>query len=65
MMWIVSQNMFNQFKNVVLFLNILVRVVLSRGNKFILLLRHGVYPYKYMKDWEKFNETSLSGKEDF
>ena len=28
-------------------------------NKFILLLRKGVYPYKYMDDWEKFNETSI------
>ena len=34
-------------------------------NKFILLLQKGVYPYEYMDDWEKFNETSLSEKEDF
>ena len=26
-------------------------------NKFILLLQKGVYPYEYMDDWEKFNET--------
>ena len=26
-------------------------------NKFILLLRKGVYTYEYMDDWEKFNET--------
>ena len=25
--------------------------------KFILLLRKGVYPYEYVDDWEKFNET--------
>ena len=25
----------------------------------------GVYPYEYMKDWQKFNETSLPEKEDF
>ena len=26
-------------------------------NKFILLIRKGVYPYKYMDNWERFNET--------
>ena len=35
------------------------------NNKFILLLRKGVYPYEYMDDWEKFNKTSLPEKEDF
>ena len=34
------------------------------NNKFILLLRKGIYPYEYMEDWEKFNETSLPEKED-
>ena len=29
------------------------------------MLRKGVYPYKYMDSWEKFNETSLPIKEDF
>ena len=29
------------------------------NNKFILLLRKGVYPYEYMVDSEKFNETTL------
>ena len=24
-----------------------------------------VYPYEYMDDWEKFNQTSLPEKEDF
>ena len=24
-----------------------------------------VYPYEYIDDWEKFNETSLLEKEDF
>ena len=33
-------------------------------NKFISLLRKGVYPYEYMDDWEKFNETTLSEKEN-
>ena len=25
------------------------------NNKFILLLRKGVYPYEYMDDWKKFS----------
>ena len=29
------------------------------NNKFILLLWKGVYPYEYMDDWKKFNETLL------
>ena len=28
-------------------------------NKFVLLLRKGVYAYEYICDWEKFNETTL------
>ena len=32
-------------------------------NKFILLLRKGVYPYEYMDSWERFNDISLPGKE--
>ena len=34
-------------------------------NKFILLLRKGVYPYEYMDNWEKFDGTSLPDKEPF
>ena len=34
-------------------------------NKFILLLRKEVYPYEYMENWEKFNETSLPDKKAF
>ena len=34
-------------------------------NRFILLLRKVVYPYEYMDEWEKFNETSLPEKEEF
>ena len=34
-------------------------------NKFILLLRKGAYPYEYMDNWERFNETSLPSKESF
>ena len=34
-------------------------------NKFILLLRKGVYPYEYIDNWKRFNETSLPNKESF
>ena len=34
-------------------------------NKFVLLLREGVYPYEYTDSWQKFNETSLPDKESF
>ena len=34
-------------------------------NKFILLLRKDVYPYEYMDNWERFDETSLPNKESF
>ena len=34
-------------------------------NKFVMLLRKGVYPYEYMDGWDKFNETSLPNKELF
>ena len=32
-------------------------------NNFILLLRKGAYPYEYMDDWKKSNETTLPKKE--
>ena len=32
-------------------------------NKFVLLLRKGVYPYEYMDNWERFNGESLPDKE--
>ena len=28
-------------------------------NKFILLLRRGIYPYKYIDSWKRFDETVL------
>ena len=34
-------------------------------NKFLLLLRKGVYPYEYMDDWDKFNEINLPSIDNF
>ena len=34
-------------------------------NKFILLLRKGVYPYEYIDSWERFDETALPDKKGF
>ena len=34
-------------------------------DKFIMLLRKGVYPYEYIDEWDKFNEKVLLGKDSF
>ena len=34
-------------------------------NKFILLLRKGIYPYEYMDSCDRFDETSLPDQEAF
>ena len=34
-------------------------------NKFVMLLKKGVYPYEYMDGWDKFNETSIPSKKSF
>ena len=34
-------------------------------DKFILLLRKSIYPYEYMDNWERFEETALPDKEAF
>ena len=34
-------------------------------NRFIMLLRKGVYPYEYMDTWEKFDQTSLPDEKSF
>ena len=34
-------------------------------NKFILLLRKGVYPYEYIDNWGIFDETALPNKKAF
>ena len=46
-----------RFKNIFKFSN-------NDTNKFVLLLRKGIYPNEYMDDWKKFNETTLPEKEE-
>ena len=53
-----NKDLIKKFKNTYSFCN-------SDLNKFILLLRKDVYPYEYMDNWERFNETSLPSKESF
>ena len=47
-----------RFKNTFKFFN-------NDVNKFILLLRKGVFLYEYMDDWKKFNEIILPEKAEF
>ena len=35
------------------------------ANKFVLLLRKGVYLYEYMDSWERFDEKSLPDEKSF
>ena len=53
-----NKDLIKKFKNTYSFCN-------SDLNEFILLLRKGVYPYEYMDNWERFNETLLPSKESF
>ena len=34
-------------------------------NKFFVLLRKGIYPYKYTDNWERFDENTIPPKEAF
>ena len=34
-------------------------------NKLFLLLRKGIYPYKYIDSWERFDENTIQPKEAF
>ena len=34
-------------------------------DKFIFLLKRGVYPYEYMDRWKRFNEIELPSKDKF
>ena len=53
-----NKELINRFSNTYKFCN-------GKINKFILLIRKGVYPYEYINSWERFNETPLPNKEDF
>ena len=53
-----NKDLMKTFKNTYSFCN-------NDLNKFMLLLRKGVYPYEYMDGWERFNETSLPSKKEF
>ena len=53
-----NEELKKKFKN-------MLKISNSDINKFILLLRKGVYPFEYMDDWEKFNETTLPEKKNF
>ena len=51
--WLIPINgLIKKFPNVYQFCNIDIE-------KFVLLLRKGVYLYEYMDRWERFNKTSL------
>ena len=54
----INKDLIKKFKNTYSFCN-------NDINKFISLLRKGVYPYEHVDNWERFNEISLPSKEDF
>ena len=53
-----NKDLINRFANTYKFCN-------GDINKFILLLRKGVYPYEHMDSWKRFFEASLPDKKDF
>ena len=53
-----NKDLIKKFKNTYSFCN-------NDLNKFVLLLRKVIYPYKYADTWERFSEISLPRKEDF
>ena len=54
----INKDLIKKFKNTYSFCN-------NDINKFVSLLRKGVYPYEYVDNWERFSEISLPSKEDF
>ena len=55
---ITDEELKKRFKNTFKFSN-------NDINKFILLLRKGIYHYEHVDDWQKFNKISLPEKEEF
>ena len=53
-----NKDLIKTFKNTYSFCN-------NGLNRFVLLLRKGVYPYEYADTWERFSEISLPSKKDF
>ena len=53
-----NKDLIKKFKNTYSFCN-------NDINKFVSLLRKGVYPYEYEDNWKRFSEISLPSKEDF
>ena len=53
-----EETLIKKFKNTYKFCN-------GDIDKFMLLLRKGIYPYEYMDDWNRFDEKKLPDKSDF
>ena len=53
-----NKNLINRFTNI-------YEVCNKDINRFILLLRNGIYPCEYIDSWERFDETSLPDKGTF
>ena len=53
-----DEDLIKKFKNTYRFRN-------GDIDKFMFLLRKGVYPYEYMDDWDRFNEEKLPNESDF
>ena len=53
-----NKDLIKKLKNIYSFCN-------NDINKFVSLLRKGVYPYEYVDNGERFSEISLPSKEDF
>ena len=53
-----NKDLINRFSDIYEFCN-------KDINRFILLLRKGIYSYQYINSWERFDEKSLPDKEAF